>query len=190
MKSGTFILGQFHKRCLNHQSLENYISKISIKFPRANELTCTLTAGIRILDGKVTDSMEAEALTHKMDQVEIYSASWGPPDDGSVMEGPGPHCARALEKCATQVRQAPWGYGIVLESCDLLTLLVMKLEYSRQIKSIQLLLVQKLNVLPGKVLIVCRIKPGLVFMFKFVQFIQINALYISSMGSRPSNELS
>ena len=32
----TFILGQFQKRCLNHQSLksENYISKISCKFPR------------------------------------------------------------------------------------------------------------------------------------------------------------
>ena len=32
----TFILGQFHKRCLNHQLLksENYISKISCKFPR------------------------------------------------------------------------------------------------------------------------------------------------------------
>ena len=33
----TFLLGQFHKRCLHHQSLnpfENYISKISLKFPR------------------------------------------------------------------------------------------------------------------------------------------------------------
>ena len=33
----TFILGQFHKKCLNHQSLKsvwNYISKISFKFPR------------------------------------------------------------------------------------------------------------------------------------------------------------
>ena len=33
----TFILGQFHKRCLNHQSLfENYMSKISFKFPRGH----------------------------------------------------------------------------------------------------------------------------------------------------------
>ena len=38
----TFILGQFHKIYLNHQSLnlfENYLSKISCKFPRVNEFT-------------------------------------------------------------------------------------------------------------------------------------------------------
>ena len=36
-----FIAGQFHKRCLNHQSnlFENYMSEnISSKFPGANEL--------------------------------------------------------------------------------------------------------------------------------------------------------
>ena len=38
----TFILGQFHKSCLNHQSLnllKNYISKFHSNFPGANELT-------------------------------------------------------------------------------------------------------------------------------------------------------
>ena len=37
----TLILGQFHKRCRNYQSqksVENYISKISFKFPRDQAL--------------------------------------------------------------------------------------------------------------------------------------------------------
>ena len=41
----TFILGQFHKRCLNHQPLKsvkkNYISKILLKFPRGQWVKTT-----------------------------------------------------------------------------------------------------------------------------------------------------
>ncbi len=32
--------------------------------------------GIRMLDGNVTDSVEARSLSHRPDHVEIYSASW------------------------------------------------------------------------------------------------------------------
>ena len=32
--------------------------------------------GIRMLDGDVTDSVEARSLSHRPDHVEIYSASW------------------------------------------------------------------------------------------------------------------
>ena len=32
--------------------------------------------GIRMLDGEVTDSVEARSLSHRPDHVEIYSASW------------------------------------------------------------------------------------------------------------------
>jgi len=60
--------------------------------------------GIRILDGSVTDTLEAEALTYMMDKVDIYSASWGPPDSGKVMEGPGRHCKQALRTAAEQGR--------------------------------------------------------------------------------------
>ncbi|KAI0226871.1 Neuroendocrine convertase 1 [Lamellibrachia satsuma] len=45
--------------------------------------------GIRMLDGPVTDSLEARALTHGLGHVDIYSASWGPVDDGRTLEGPG-----------------------------------------------------------------------------------------------------
>ncbi|OWF42042.1 PC3-like endoprotease variant B [Mizuhopecten yessoensis] len=44
--------------------------------------------GIRILDGVVTDALEAQAMLHKVSMVDIYSASWGPRDDGRTMEGP------------------------------------------------------------------------------------------------------
>lgn len=32
--------------------------------------------GIRMLDGDVTDSVEARSLSHRPDHIEIYSASW------------------------------------------------------------------------------------------------------------------
>jgi len=39
-------------------------------------------AGLRILSGPVTDSMEADALTYKWHLNHIYSNSWGPYDNG------------------------------------------------------------------------------------------------------------
>ncbi|KAI9313429.1 peptidase S8/S53 domain-containing protein [Dichotomocladium elegans] len=45
-------------------------------------------AGIRILSGEITDADEAAALNYKFQENDIYSCSWGPPDDGQAMEGP------------------------------------------------------------------------------------------------------
>ncbi|KAG0044395.1 pheromone processing endoprotease [Gryganskiella cystojenkinii] len=45
-------------------------------------------AGIRILSGPITDVQEAEALNFGFNETQIYSCSWGPPDDGKSMEGP------------------------------------------------------------------------------------------------------
>jgi hypothetical protein len=45
-------------------------------------------AGVRILSGKITDIDEAAALNYGFQNVSIYSCSWGPPDTGTVMEGP------------------------------------------------------------------------------------------------------
>ncbi|OAF70850.1 Dibasic-processing enzyme [Intoshia linei] len=46
--------------------------------------------GIRLLKGndQVTDSMEAASLRHKSNLIDIYSASWGPEDDGKTIDGP------------------------------------------------------------------------------------------------------
>lgn len=44
--------------------------------------------GIRILDGPVTRIMESKALGFNLNYVDIFSASWGPPDNGKAMDGP------------------------------------------------------------------------------------------------------
>lgn len=43
--------------------------------------------GVRILDGKVTDALEAKALLFNNQLIDVYSASWGPQDNGRTMEG-------------------------------------------------------------------------------------------------------
>ncbi|XP_039266636.2 proprotein convertase subtilisin/kexin type 6-like isoform X2 [Styela clava] len=45
--------------------------------------------GIRMLDGEVTDNVEAQSLGYNHNYIDIYSASWGPDDDGVTIEGPG-----------------------------------------------------------------------------------------------------
>ncbi|KAL0965792.1 hypothetical protein UPYG_G00285770 [Umbra pygmaea] len=53
--------------------------------------------GIRMLDGDVTDMVEAQSLSFRQQHIDIYSASWGPEDDGATVEGPGPLTRLALE---------------------------------------------------------------------------------------------
>uniref|UniRef100_A0A8C5LYY2 P/Homo B domain-containing protein n=1 Tax=Leptobrachium leishanense TaxID=445787 RepID=A0A8C5LYY2_9ANUR len=45
--------------------------------------------GVRMLDGAVTDIVEAKSLSLNPQHIHIYSASWGPEDDGKTVEGPG-----------------------------------------------------------------------------------------------------
>ncbi|XP_072835477.2 proprotein convertase subtilisin/kexin type 7 isoform X2 [Pogona vitticeps] len=45
-------------------------------------------AGIRVLDGPLTDSMEAVAFNKHYQINDIYSCSWGPDDDGKTVDGP------------------------------------------------------------------------------------------------------
>ena len=60
-------------------------------------------AGLRILDGAITDILEARALSYKSSEVDIRSASWGPRDDGAHMEYPGKFVNIALEEGVTKV---------------------------------------------------------------------------------------
>ncbi|XP_035019066.1 proprotein convertase subtilisin/kexin type 6 [Hippoglossus stenolepis] len=54
--------------------------------------------GIRMLDGDVTDIVEAKSLGIRPDYIDIYSASWGPRDDGKTVDGPGPLTKQAFEQ--------------------------------------------------------------------------------------------
>ena len=40
------------------------------------------------MDGPVTRTMESKALGHNIKHIDIFSASWGPPDNGRSMDGP------------------------------------------------------------------------------------------------------
>lgn len=54
--------------------------------------------GIKLLDGLVNDRVEGEALGYKPESVDIYTASWGPADDGKSLEAPGRLAREALER--------------------------------------------------------------------------------------------
>jgi len=49
-----------------------------------------------MLDGTVTDEVEARALSLNPNHIDIYSASWGPEDDGKTVDGPGRLAQRAF----------------------------------------------------------------------------------------------
>ncbi len=57
-----------------------------------------------MLDGKVNDAVEAKALSLNPDHIDIYSASWGPEDDGKTVDGPGPLAKKAFVNGITKGR--------------------------------------------------------------------------------------
>jgi proprotein convertase subtilisin/kexin type 1 len=66
--------------------------------------------GVRMLDGRVTDRIEAQAIGFKHDLIDIFSSSWGPNDDGRTVEGPGTLATEAFVKGITKGRN---GKGII-----------------------------------------------------------------------------
>ncbi|KAI5651344.1 subtilase family domain-containing protein [Phthorimaea operculella] len=60
--------------------------------------------GVRMLDGLVNDAVEAKALAFNTHHIDIYSASWGPEDDGKTVDGPGPLARRAFINGVTNGR--------------------------------------------------------------------------------------
>ncbi|KAJ3591463.1 hypothetical protein NHX12_009408 [Muraenolepis orangiensis] len=67
-------------------------------------------AGIRVLDGPLTDSMEAVAFNKHYQVNDIYSCSWGPDDDGHTVDGPHPLGKAALQHGVIAGRR---GFGSV-----------------------------------------------------------------------------
>lgn len=61
--------------------------------------------GVRMLDGKATDSLEAKSLGFRNDYIDIYSCSWGPKDDGKTYGRPGKLAKAAFVKGARIGRQ-------------------------------------------------------------------------------------
>lgn len=59
--------------------------------------------GIKLLDGLMNDRVEGEALSYKQELIDIYSASWGPSDDGETLDGPRRLASEALKRGVTEV---------------------------------------------------------------------------------------
>lgn len=53
-------------------------------------------SGIRILSATISDADEAAALNYAYQSNDIYSCSWGPPDDGKSMEAPSKMIVKAM----------------------------------------------------------------------------------------------
>lgn len=57
-----------------------------------------------MLDGEVTDVVEAQSLSLNPQHIDIYSASWGPEDDGKTVDGPAKLAKEAFLRGVTEVR--------------------------------------------------------------------------------------
>ncbi|MEM9589484.1 MAG: S8 family serine peptidase, partial [Planctomycetota bacterium] len=63
-------------------------------------------AALRLIAGPTTDAIDADALAHNFQSIDIYSNSWGPADDGTLTPPgqAGPLALAAIEQGATQGR--------------------------------------------------------------------------------------
>ena len=57
-------------------------------------------AGLKLIACSTTDIRESSALGHERQDIDIYSNSWGPSDDGETLQGPGPLMMAAMENDA------------------------------------------------------------------------------------------
>ena len=60
--------------------------------------------GLKLIACSLTDSRESNALLHQKGNVDIYSNSWGPSDNGNTVEAPGPLMTAAFEEQAYEGR--------------------------------------------------------------------------------------
>ncbi|KAJ9246991.1 hypothetical protein DTO207G8_8451 [Paecilomyces variotii] len=67
-------------------------------------------AGIRILSKPISDADEAAAVNYGYQSNDIYSCSWGPPDDGQTMDAPGILIKKAM---VNGVQQGRHGKGSI-----------------------------------------------------------------------------
>ena len=66
--------------------------------------------GLRLIADYVDDETEAQAFLYRQDLIAVKNNSWGPDDDGSTMEAPGPIAAQALADATTNGRG---GFGTI-----------------------------------------------------------------------------
>merc|ERR1739838_749676 len=81
--------------------INNYNARASYDFS-SND---SMVAGIRMLDQPyMTDLIEANSMGHEPNLIDIYSASWGPTDDGRTVDGPRNATMRAIVRGVNEGR--------------------------------------------------------------------------------------
>ena len=80
-------------------------------------------AGSTLIACWAGDQTESEALSYENDDIDIYTNSWGPSDNGQTLDGPGPLTTAALEEDAYGGREGlgnilTWAAGNGLGSND------------------------------------------------------------------------
>ena len=80
-------------------------------------------AGLQLISCSTTDIREANTLAHERQNIDIYSNSWGPSDNGETLSGPGPLMMAAMEADAHQGRGGlgniiTWAAGNGLDDDD------------------------------------------------------------------------
>lgn len=77
---------------------------IEIPFEFGFILIPIIFLGIRMLDQPyMTDLIEANSMGHEPNLIDIYSASWGPTDDGKTVDGPRNATMRAIVRGVNEV---------------------------------------------------------------------------------------
>ena len=79
--------------------------------------------GLQLISCSTTDVREGNTLSHESQDIDIYSNSWGPSDNGETLSGPGPLMLAALEAGALQGRNGlgniiTWAAGNGLDDDD------------------------------------------------------------------------
>lgn len=74
-----------------------FVAKWTYKCIISNQSFLFPPQGVRMLDGDVTDMVEAKSLSLNPQHIHIYSASWGPDDDGKTVDGPASLTRQAFE---------------------------------------------------------------------------------------------
>ena len=80
-------------------------------------------AGLQLISCSTTDVREGAALGHERQDIDIYSNSWGPSDNGETLEAPGPLMLAAMENDASVGRNGlgniiTWAAGNGLDDDD------------------------------------------------------------------------
>lgn len=96
-----FFFLQSRLKCAPAPMIDSFLLKRKV---RDWHTSASFSAGIRMLDQPyMTDLIEANSMGRKPNLIDIYSASWGPTDDGKTVDGPRNATMKAIVRGVNEV---------------------------------------------------------------------------------------